>query len=47
MQNVDELSPLAANDAERLFVMQEGVVKEFQVAADGTTWSLVANVTGE
>ncbi|KAL8699697.1 MAG: hypothetical protein Q9201_005859 [Fulgogasparrea decipioides] len=46
MQKVQPLSPLAANGAGHVFAMQEGVVKEFTVDGDGTTWNLVGNVTG-
>lgn len=46
MQKVQPLSPLAANGAGHVFAMQDGVVKEFTVEADGTTWNLVGNVTG-
>ncbi|KAL8866120.1 MAG: hypothetical protein Q9174_006484 [Haloplaca sp. 1 TL-2023] len=46
MQQVDALSPLAANGAGHVFAMQEGVIKEFAIDADGTSWRLVGDVTG-
>ncbi|KAI4258696.1 MAG: hypothetical protein LQ352_001122 [Teloschistes flavicans] len=46
MQRVDPLSPLVANGAGHVFAMQAGVVKEFVVAEDGVTWTMVGNVTG-
>ncbi|KAL8718500.1 MAG: hypothetical protein Q9225_004368 [Loekoesia sp. 1 TL-2023] len=46
MQRVRSLSPIAANGAGHVFAFEDGVVKEFTVEADGTTWTLVGSVTG-
>lgn len=48
LQRVQPLSPITANGAGHVFAFgdRDGVVKEFKVEADGTTWDLVAeNVT--
>lgn len=46
MERVKPLSPIAANGAGHVFALEDGMVKEFKVEADGTTWDLVRNVTG-
>lgn len=46
MQRIRSLSPIAANGAGHVFAFEDGVVKEFTVGADGTTWTLVGSVTG-
>ena len=45
MQGVRSLSPIAANAVGHVFAFEDGVVKEFEVGKDGTTWTVVGDVT--
>ena len=45
MTGVRSLSPIAANAAGHVFAFEEGVVREFKVAGDGVTWTVVGDVT--
>ncbi len=44
MKVVDSYTALAANNDRRVYAVQHGVVKEFTVMVDGTTWSEVGDV---
>jgi len=44
MSVVDSYTVLAANNDRRVYAIQDGVVKEFTVMVDGTSWSEVGDV---
>ena len=44
MRNVQAYSGIAANGDRHVYAFEGGVVKEFVVSSDGSTWSLVGDV---
>lgn len=47
MGGVNAFSALAANADAHVYALQDNAIKEFRVASDGTTWSLVGDVETE
>ncbi|KAL9633849.1 MAG: hypothetical protein Q9204_003234 [Flavoplaca sp. TL-2023a] len=44
MRNVQPYSAVAANADRHVYAIEDGIVKDFVVSIDGTTWSLVGDV---
>ena len=44
MRNVQPYSAVAANADRHVYAIEDGIVKDFVVSIDGTTWDLVGDV---